>query len=39
MRVGPERTLSVEEPMLSNCDVVEDSRESVGLKGDQASQS
>ena len=35
VKVGPERKLSTEELMLLNCGVGEDSRESLGLKGDQ----
>ena len=34
VRVGLERKLSTEELMLLNCGVGEDSRESLGLKGD-----
>ena len=36
---GPQRSLSTEEMMLLNCDAGEDSRESLGLEGDQTSQS
>ena len=39
VRVGPERKLSAEELMLLNCGVGEDSWESLGLQGDQTSQS
>ena len=35
VRVGPSRRLNAEESMLLNCGVGEDSRESLGLKGDQ----
>ena len=34
VRVGPSRRLNAEESMLLNCGVGEDSRESLGLKGD-----
>ena len=37
--VGLERKLSAEELMLLNCGVGEDSRESLGLQGDQTSSS
>ena len=33
VRVGPQRTLSAEELMLLNCDVGEDSCESLALQG------
>ena len=39
VRVGPWRRLSVKELMLSNCDVGEDSWESLEQPGDQTSQS
>ena len=39
VRVGPSRKLSAEELMLLNCGVGEDSCESLGLQGDQASES
>ena len=39
VRVGPQRRLSNEELMLSNCGSGEDSLRSLGLKGDQTSQS
>ena len=39
VRAGPERKLSTEELMLLNCGVGEDSQESLGLQGDQTSQS
>ena len=39
VRVGPLRSLSTEELMLLNCGVGEDSWESLGLQGDQTSQS
>ena len=39
MGVGPSRRLSTEELMLSNCGAGEDSWESLGLQGDQTSQS
>ena len=39
MRAGPRRKLSAEEFMLLNCSVGEDSWESLGLQGDQTSQS
>ena len=39
VRVGPKRSLSAEELMLSNCGVGEDSSESLGLQVDQTSQS
>ena len=39
VRVGPSRRLSAEEMMLSNYGVGEDSSESLGLQGDQTSQS
>ena len=39
MRFGPWRRLSSEELMLSNCGAGEDSSESLGLQGDQTSQS
>ena len=38
-RVGPSRRLSTEELMLSNCVVGEDPSESLGLQGDQTTQS
>ena len=39
VRVEPKRRLSAEELMLLNCGVGEDSQESLGLQGDQISQS
>ena len=36
---GPKIRLSIDELMLSNCGVGEDSWESLGLQGDQISQS
>ena len=39
VRVGLQRKLSAEELMLLNCGVGEDSCESLGLQGDQTSQS
>ena len=39
MRVGPQWRLSTEELMLANCDVAEDSWESLGQQGDQTSPS
>ena len=39
VRVGPERRLSAEKLMLLNCGVGEDSLGSLGLQGDQTSQS
>ena len=39
VRVGPQRRLSTEEFMLLNCSVGEDAQESLGLQGDQTSQS
>ena len=39
VRVGPQRRLSTEELMLSNCGAGEDSWESLGQPGDQTSQS
>ena len=39
VRVGPKRRLRVKELMLLNCGVGEDSEESFGQQGDQASQS
>ena len=39
LRFGPERKLSTEELMLSNCDTGEDSWNSLGLQGNQTSQS
>ena len=39
VRIGPQKRLSTEELMLSNCDAGEDSLESLGLQGDQTSQS
>ena len=39
VRVGPWRRLSTEELMLLNCSAGEDSRESLGLQGDQTSRS
>ena len=39
VRVGPLRKLSAEELILLNCGVGEDPWESLGLKGDQSSQS
>ena len=39
VRVGPQRRLSVEELMLLNCGLREDSWESLGLQGDQSSPS
>ena len=39
VRAGPYRRLSAEELMLLNCGVGEDSWESLGLQGDQISQS
>jgi len=39
VRVGPLRKLSTEELILLNCGVGEDSWESLGLQGDQTSQS
>jgi len=39
VRVGPQRRLSAKELMLSNCGAGEDSWESLGQQGDQASQS
>ena len=38
MRVGPQRKLSAEELMLSNCGAWEDPWESLGQQGDQTSQ-
>ena len=38
-RVGPLRRLSAEELMLSHCGAEEDTGESLGLQGDQTSQS
>ena len=38
VRVRPYRKLSAEELMLSNCGAGKDSRESLGLQGDQTSQ-
>ena len=35
VRVGPQRKLSTEELILSNCGAREDSSESLGLQGDQ----
>ena len=37
--MGSQRSLSIQELMLSNCGVREDSLESLGLQGDQTSQS
>ena len=37
--VGPQRRLSTEKLMLLSCGVGEDSWESLGLQGDQTSQS
>ena len=37
VRVGPQRKLSTKELMLLNCDIGEDSSESLGLQGDQIS--
>ena len=39
VRVGLQRKLSAEELMLLNCGAREDSWESLGLQGDQATQS
>ena len=39
MRAGPQRRLSAEELLLSNCGAKEDSWESLGLQGNQTSQS
>ena len=39
VRIGLERRLSIEELRLLNCVVEEDSGESLGLQGDQNSQS
>ena len=39
MRVGLERRLNAKELMLLSCGVGEDSSESLGLQGDQTSQS
>ena len=39
VRVGLQRKLSVEELMLLNCGILEDSLESLGLKEDQTSPS
>ena len=39
MKLGPSRRLRTKELMLSNCGIGEDSWESLGLQGDQASQS
>ena len=39
VRIGPQRKLRAKELMLLNCDVGEDSREPLGLQGDQTSQS
>ena len=39
VRIGPKRRLSTEELMLLNCDAIEESKESLGLQGDQISQS
>jgi len=39
VRVGPYRRLNAKELMLSNRGVGKDSRESLGLQGDQTSQS
>jgi len=39
VRVGPQRKLSAEELMILNCGVGKDSCGSLGLQGDQASQS
>ena len=39
VRVGPQRRLSAEELMLSNCGAGEDTLELLGLHRDQASQS
>ena len=39
MSVGPQRRLSTEKLMLLSCGVGEDSWESLGLQGDQTSQS
>ena len=39
VKAGWEKTLSTKEPMLSKCSVGEDSWESLGLQGDQTSQS
>ena len=39
VRVGVERKLSIEELMLLNCGVGEDSSESLGFQGQQISQS
>ena len=39
VRVGPQRRLSAEELMLSECGAVEDSWESLELQGDQTSPS
>ena len=39
VKIGPERRLSVKEPMLSNCGVGEDSCEALELREDQTSPS
>ena len=39
VRIGPQKRLSTEELMLSNCDAGEDSLESLGLQGDPNSPS
>ena len=39
LRFGPQRRLSAEELMFWKCGAGEDSRESLGLQGDQTSQS
>ena len=39
VRIGPERRLTTEELMISNCDVGEDSWESLGQQGDPINQS
>ena len=39
VRTGPQRRLSAEEAMLSNCGAGEESSESLGQQGDQISQS
>ena len=39
VRIGPQKRLSTEELMLSNCDAGEDSLESLGLQGDPTNSS
>ena len=39
VRAGPQRKLNTQELMLSNCGAEDDSGESLGLQGDQISQS